>query len=123
MRLVEAVFGELHHHVEELVGNGFIYGILGTATDEEFTLLLHLFGLFLTHGAAQEVGLSKAVAAQDLGNLHNLLLIDYLSIGIFQDTFQKRRQISNLGLAVLTIDKLIDHTGIKRTRSIKSDKR
>jgi hypothetical protein len=41
--------------------------------------------LLLAHRAAQEVGLSQAVAADALGDLHDLLLVDDDSVGLLED--------------------------------------
>ena len=55
VRLVEAVFRELFHQVEDLVGLGLVHAVLLRAFHELDAFLGHGFGLFLAHGAAQQV--------------------------------------------------------------------
>jgi len=56
VRLVEAVARELGHLVEDFAGGGLRELALGGALEENLALLLHLGGVFFTHGAAQQVG-------------------------------------------------------------------
>src|SRR5690606_26854471 len=73
VRLVEAVFGELQHGIEKILGDTLCDSILCAAGIEDLAMLLHLLGLLLTHGPSKQVGLSKTVSAEHLSNLHDLL--------------------------------------------------
>ena len=66
VRLVEAVAGELRHQVEDLAGLVLGELALGGAGHEDVALLVHLGGIFFAHGAAQEVGATERVAADDV---------------------------------------------------------
>ena len=57
VRLVETVTGKLLHQVEDVARQVFVDAVGGTPFHETGALLGHLFGLFLTHGTAQHVGL------------------------------------------------------------------
>ena len=52
--------------------------------DEALALLLHLFGLLLAHGPAQQIGLAQAVARQRLRDLEHLVLVDDHAVGLGQ---------------------------------------
>ena len=45
----------------------------------------HLFGFFLAHGPAQQIGTPQGVPAQHLGGLHHLLLVHHDAVGFGQD--------------------------------------
>ena len=64
--LVEAVAGELLHQVEDLAGLGLGELALGGAGHEDLALLGHLGGVFFAHGAAEQVGATERVAADDV---------------------------------------------------------
>ena len=51
-------------------------------------LLGHLLGIFLAHGAAQQIGFAQGVAGEHVGYLHYLLLVDDDSQRLLQQGFQ-----------------------------------
>ena len=54
--LIKAITGELFHQVEDFGGRFSVHAALGRARDEDGALTLHFLDVFLTHGAAQQVG-------------------------------------------------------------------
>ncbi len=99
VRFVEAVARELLHQIEDLVGLLRLDAILGRAFGEDAAVLRHLLGLFLAHGAAQQVGAAERVAADDLRHLHHLLLIDHDAVGFLQHRGHARVGIDHVFLA------------------------
>jgi len=75
VRLVEAVSGELRHEVENLLYLLRWIFSLRRPRDESLPLLRHFFGLLLTHGAAEQVGITKRVPSQPIRDLHDLFLV------------------------------------------------
>src|ERR1043165_9274785 len=65
--------------------------------------------LFRSHRAAQQVGAAERIAAQDLGDLHDLLLIDDHAVGVAQHRLEPWVRILDLLLAVLAVDEVVDH--------------
>ena len=59
MGFVEAVTGEFLHQVENLFGLVQVHFLIFGTCHENLALLGHLFGFFLTHGAAQHIGLTE----------------------------------------------------------------
>ncbi len=62
----------------------------------------HLFGFFLTHGTAQQVGAAQAVTTQDLRGLHHLLLVDHDAVGFGQHFFDQGVRVLHHFTAVFT---------------------
>ena len=85
MRLVESVAGELLHGVEDRIGHAFVDAVLRRAFAEDGAVAGHLLDLLLAHGPAQQVGTAERIAADDLGHLHDLLLVDHDAVGLAQD--------------------------------------
>ena len=85
MRLVEAVAGEFGHQIEDVLGLVFGDVVLLGPGHELGLLLVHDLGIFLAHGPAQDVGIAQGVAGQDVGDLHDLLLVDDDPVGLLED--------------------------------------
>ena len=79
--LVKAILRKLLHEVKELGGQGRAVALLLRALQENTALLGHFLGLLLAHGPAQQVRTTQGVARHDLGNLHDLLLVDDDAVG------------------------------------------
>ena len=109
MRLVEAVFGELLHEVEDLIGRGVGDLVLPRALHKALALLGHLLGLFLAHGAAQEVALAQRIVADDPGRAHDLFLVHDDAVRGLERLLQAEVRVADLDLAVLALDELVDH--------------
>ena len=101
---VEAVAGELFHEVKDFVGLVFADAFSGRAFAEDEAVAGHFFRFFLAHGAAQQVGAAQAVAAQNLGALHHLLLIDHDAVGFAEHAFEQRVGVDDRLFAVLAAD-------------------
>ena len=115
---VEAVLGKFVHQVENRFGLFGIQFICLGSFKKQPLLTGHLFVIFLTHGAAQQVGLSERIAGQGAGNLHDLLLIDDDPVGILQDRLQLRQVVYDLFAAMFAVDEVIHHAGAKRAGAI-----
>ncbi len=118
VRLVEAVFGEFFHLVE----NGFslldIQLVFLGSIKENLFLLSHLLGFLFTHGPSQQVCATEAVISQNLGNLHDLLLVDNDAVGILEDRLKLGEIIAEILNPVLTLDKRINHPRTERAGSV-----
>ena len=107
--LVEAVGGEHLHQVEDPAGLLDVELVLFRPGDELLPLLGHLLGLLLPHRPAQQVGAAEAVAGQDLGDEHDLLLVDDDPVGVLEDRLELREVVGDRLLAVLALDEVVDH--------------
>ena len=87
---VETVAGEFFHVVEDFVGFFARNALFCRAFGENFAVFHHFFGLFLTHGATQQVRAAERVAADNLRRLHHLFLIHHNAVGRREDTFEQR---------------------------------
>ena len=87
VRFIETVARKLFHQVKNFVGFDFRQTVGLSALAENGAMLGHLFGFFLTHGAAQQIGTAQAVAAQHLRGLHHLLLVNHDAVGFGQHFF------------------------------------
>ena len=90
VRLVKAVARKLLHVVENFVGLLFRKAVDRCTVPENLAVLGHFFGFFLAHGAAQHVGTTQRIAAQDLRHLHDLFLVHHHAIGVLQDALDAR---------------------------------
>ena len=119
MRLVETVAGELLHQIEDAGDLLFVLKTFRAGTIHElFALGGHLFGLLLAHGAAQQIGFTKRIAGDDVGDLHHLFLIDDNAVGFLQDRLQFRQFVLDPLHAVFALDKVVDHSAADRTGTI-----
>ena len=103
--LVEPVVGKLFQQVEN--GLGFFFRdvvVLPATGDEVDPFLGHLLLVLLAHGATQEVGLSEAVAGEQVGRLLDLLLVNEDAVGFFGHLFEERMIVIDLHLALLALD-------------------
>ena len=111
MRLIEPVLGKHLHKFENGCRLFQIELVLFSPGEEEIFLLRHLRGFFLTHRAAQQVGAAERIIGQHLSDLHDLFLVDDDPVGILKQRLELRKVVDDLALAVLTLDKVIDHAG------------
>ena len=81
-------------------------------------MLGHLFGFFLAHGAAQQIGAAQTVATQDLRSLHDLLLVDHDAVGFRQHFLDQGVRILHHFSAVFTRYKTWNQ--IHRARTVQS---
>ena len=81
VRLVKAVARKLFNQIKNLHCKCWINTFVFSPALKNRALLCHLFGLFLTHRAAQEISPTEGVAGQLLRDLHNLFLIENDAVG------------------------------------------
>ena len=87
MRLVEAVAGKLGHQVKNILGLILRDIVLCSPGHEFFSFFFHDLGDLFTHGASQDIGITQGIVCQDIGNFHDLLLVDDDPVGLFKDRF------------------------------------
>ena len=88
--LVEAIAGKFFHQVENFIGLFLGQAVFASACPEQQPVLGHFLGLFLAHGASQQIRATQGITANDLGHLHHLLLIHHDAVGLGQDGFGAR---------------------------------
>ena len=118
MTLVEAVFGEEHHLVEEFIGHLVVDTALGGALHKNAPMFLHLRHLFLAHGPAQQVSFPQGVTSKILGDAHDLLLIHHDSVGFAENRLQGAVSEVDRLASMLPVDELGNQSGIERARAI-----
>ena len=96
-----------------------IIGFLGTGNEDVFLGVHHFLDLF-THRPAKDIGAPKGITGDDLGGLHDLLLINEDTIGFLHQFLQKGMgYLDGLGI-LFTLDELIDK--LHGSGSIQCDK-
>ena len=129
VRLVEAVARELLHDIEDVAGKiacvlplGRLAPLLHRAVHEYRAVLDHLLLDLLAHGAAEKVCAAQRIARELLGDLHYLLLVDDHAVGRLQRLLKAgvlvvRLRIGDLLEAVLSVDEVVDHSGVQGARA------
>lgn len=118
---VEAIGRELFHQVEDFVGL-FLGDVVSRGTlDEDRTLLGHGLGFFLAHGAPQQVSAAQRVVGDDLGDLHDLFLVDNDAVGILEAAFQRRVRVNDGYFTMLALDEFVDHARAKRPGAVEGE--
>ena len=123
MRFVETVAGEFFHQVEQQRSQLRFDVALDRTVNENIALLRHLFGLFLAHRTAQHVRTAQRIAADDLRDLHHLLLVHDDTIGRLERRFQFGMKIIRFGTAMFAVDEVFHHAGFQRTRTVQRNQR
>ena len=118
VRFIETVAGELFHQVEQLRGQRFLDFALDCTLDENAALLRHLIGVFLSHRATQQIRRTQRIAADNLRDLHHLLLIHDDTVSRLQRYFQIGVEIIGLRTSVFTVDKIFHHARFQRAGAI-----
>ena len=124
VRFVKAIACKVLQEGENLIAKFFrnIMKFFST-TNEVFTHGVQLFSLFLTHGATQNICLTKTKACQSRSNLHYLFLVQNYAISILQDRFHQRMEDFRSTMAVTTCDKVFCHTSTQRSGTVEGNKR
>ena len=122
VRLVKSVTGEFLHQVEDFHRQFAVNAVFLRPIFKDRTLLGHLLRFFLTHRTAQHIRAAEGITGEHLGNLHDLFLIQDNAVGRLQHRFQALMlplhvRVGNLFAAVLTVDKVIYHPRLQRTRA------
>ena len=116
MRFVKAVGCELGNLIKDVRCMFTTNTILFRAIDKQRALLFHFLGDFFTHRTAQQICAAERVTRHDLGQLHDLFLIDHDAVGFFEDRLQHRVHVIWFFQTVLTRDVIWDI--IHRPRTI-----
>ena len=106
---IEAVAGEFFEQIEDSIcfAGGNAVGF-GAALDERFALGGHFLGLFLAHGAPEEIRAAQGVTGEGLGRLHHLLLVYHNPVGLAADGLEQRMLVFDRHFALPPLDKLRD---------------
>ena len=87
---VEPVIRKLLKKIENFAGFFLVYPVFRSAFFKLWTFRIHcLFDLF-THGPAQQISTTKAIARHNLRDLHHLFLINDDALGFFQYVVDQR---------------------------------
>ena len=92
--------------------------LFGGSGHEDVALLGHLGGVFLAHGAAEQVGAAERVAADDGADLHDLLLVDDDAEGLVEDGLEFGEEIFDGAAAPLALDEVVDHAALNRAGAV-----
>ena len=95
----------LAHRFRHAVGDATSNALLLVTIDEDLSLCLDDFHLFLGNGPANIIRLTHGITAQTAKNLNNLLLVDNTAVGYLQDRLQQGRLIGDLFPVQLIFDK------------------
>ena len=103
MRLVEGIFGKVHHVFIDLSRRFLIdapgdtagYPFLLVSVYKIGPLLLHHRLLFLAHGTADKIASSHGIASQVSHDLHHLLLVHDTAVGRCQNRLQLRAGVDH----------------------------
>ena len=121
MRLVKTIAGKFFHKIEDGFRKIGVNISLNRPFGKQAALLCHLIWVFLTHRFAQNIGTAKRVIAKHLGNLHHLFLIKNNAIGVGQYRCELWMWVHDFRAAVLSIDKIVNHTRLQRPRTKQRD--
>ena len=83
MGLIESVSAELFNQREERIGQLGRHIILFSAFHKTGFVLCHHSLLLFPDGLSEFIGLSQGVIGQDLGDFHNLFLVQNNAVGFF----------------------------------------
>ena len=117
VRFVESVPCKFFNQVKNVSGNRTLDPSCRCAINEALSLLLHFFGLFFTHCAAQQISGTQAIAGKQLSNLHDLLLIQDYPVGWLQNLLKRLVDVKNRLTAVFSVNEIINHSGLQRSRT------
>ena len=122
MRFVETVTCKLLNNIVDFTGYIGISSELFGTLNENRPVFNHFLRDLLTHGSTQQIRAAQGIAGKRLRQLHYLLLVYNHTVGRLKDRFQTfvlilRHRIGNLFHSVLTVDEVVNHSGIQRTRS------
>ena len=123
MALVEAVFSEENHLIEQFVGDLFINAALSSTLNEDAAVLLHLGHFFLAHRPPEQIGLTQGVTGQILRDPHDLFLVHHDPVGLGQDRLKNRVGEVDRLPAVLAVDEFGNQASIERPRSVEGKDR
>ena len=119
MRLVKAISRKLFHQIEDEAGLLSDHPSGCRSFDKNGALLGHFLWLLLAHCATQHVCTAQGIARQNLGNLHDLFLINNYAIGGRKNGLQIRMEVIYrcTGISFFTGNEVIHHARFQRTRT------
>ena len=126
MGLVKTIPSKFLNQVKDLHRQGRINAFVFRPFLKNGALLGHFLRFFLTHGTSPQISASERIASAFLCDLHDLLLVKNNPVGGLKNGLQPlvlilRVGIRNLLSPVLTIDEILNHPGLKWTRSEQRD--
>ena len=69
---------------------------------------MHSGGGFFAHCPPENIGFSKRVTSNDVGDLENLLLVDDDTVGFLEDELEIGMEVLNILRLLLALDKVRD---------------
>ncbi len=123
MRFVETVFRKFFHQPEELLRLPGPDPVLHRAQDKNTAVLGHFVRLLLAHRATQQIGRAQTVAAQHLGDLHDLFLVHDHAVSRFKHRFELGMKVFRSFHAVLALDEIVHHARLQRPRAVQRHQR
>src|SRR5687767_6283978 len=120
MAAVESVIRKLRHQVKDLFRGFLLYAVFNGTIYKLFLMNGHFGNLFLTHCPSHQICLAPAVSGQLLCKLHDLFLLNEHAKSVTENIFQLRHDIFHLLQAAMTVDKVVYHAAVERSRTIKS---
>ena len=118
MRFIETVCGEFFKLLENFLGSFLRHAVSYRTIDKFQPQLSHEFCVFLSHGFAKRVSLTRGKPRHVFCHLHHLLLIHRNTVGFFQRTFCELMHETDFFPPFFSGDKGLDK--LHRPRTIQS---
>ncbi len=118
MAAIESVVGKFCHQVKDLFGRLWLNAAFDSPVDELLFMREHFFDLFLAHCPPHQIGVAEAIAGQLLSKLHYLFLINKHTECVAKDILHFRDDIFDRLDTFVPVDKIIDHSAVKRARPV-----
>ena len=120
MRLVETVATEGFDLIGNVLDDFAVVPSIHAAVDESLQLFPDQLGILLPHRLAENIRLGKRVAGHDIGNAHQLLLINNDTVGRLEHAFEIRMRVCDRLNAPLASDVDVVHAGVERSGAYQS---
>ena len=121
VRFIECVVGKITKIVKQLGGGCLVHTALCCTRDKVLALSFKHIRLFLGHGAAHDIRMSKAIPCHLAENAHDLLLVHGTAVRFLQDRLEQRCVVLDLCGIVAALD--IARNRIHRSGTIKCNDR
>ncbi len=109
MGFVEPVACKFRHQIKDIFGLILRDIVFCSPLHEFTTLFFHDLGDFLSHGAPENIGIAQAVAGQDVGNLHDLFLIDNDPVRFFKNRLDLGKRVFGRPSSMFGFNKGVHH--------------
>ena len=93
----------------------------GLAVNEDDFFLYHVVDFLFAHHTADHIRLTERVPRKSLNDFHNLFLIDYTAVGLFEYGFEQRVSVRHEFGVVLALYEF--GYGVHRTGAVKRNRR